>query len=194
MAKEKKPEKILERIYTIPLRPEWLKAPRYKRAKKAIRAIREFLVRHMKIYDRDLSKIKIDSWLNKAVWVRGIKNVPHKIVVKATKDSDGFVRVEFINLPKKFRQEDKELRRKIEKARKKEIEKAKKEKAKQEEKKALEKKVEEKETKTEEELINEKEEKEKEKILHKEIVKTKTDHIAETKHTRKEVHKTQTNR
>jgi len=45
---------IKEREYVIPLRVEWRKVPKYQRAAKAIKAIKEFLVRHMKIYDRDL--------------------------------------------------------------------------------------------------------------------------------------------
>ena len=37
MAKEKikEPKVVLERTYNVPLRKEWLKAPKWKRAKKA---------------------------------------------------------------------------------------------------------------------------------------------------------------
>jgi len=94
---EKSSEKI-EREYTIPLRREWEKVPRYKRAKKAIRAIREFLVQHMKIRDRDLNKIKVDRFLNEEVWFRGIRKPPAKIKVKAVKEGD-IVRVELAVLP-----------------------------------------------------------------------------------------------
>src|SRR3989344_4558909 len=52
---------ILEREYIIPLRRTWLKVPEYKRGKKAVKAIKLFLVRHMKVYDRDIRKIKIES-------------------------------------------------------------------------------------------------------------------------------------
>jgi len=89
MAKEtKETKKVLERTYVIPLRSEWLKAPRYKRAKKAMRAIKEFLAKHMKVENRDMDKIKIDPWINRAIWMRGIRKPAHKITVKAIKDSE----------------------------------------------------------------------------------------------------------
>lgn len=102
----------LEREYIIPLREEWNKVPRYKRANKAIRAIKEFLARHMKVRDRDLSKIKIDRYLNEEVWFRGIKKPPAKIKVKATKEGD-IVRAELFEMPenlkfKKAREEKRE--------------------------------------------------------------------------------------
>ena len=54
----------LEREYIIPLRREINKVPRYRKTEKAIKAIKKFLARHMKIRDRDLNKIKIDRYLN----------------------------------------------------------------------------------------------------------------------------------
>ena len=96
----------LERIYTIPLRKEWEKAPRYKRAKKAVKAVKEFLVRHMKIRDRDLKKIKIERWLNMHLWQQGIKKPPVRVKVKAVKDA-GIVRVELAELPKRALKEAK---------------------------------------------------------------------------------------
>ena len=98
---ETKTENV-EKEYTIPLRQKWKKVPRYKRANKAIRAIKEFLVRHMKIRDRDLSKIKVDKYLNEVVWFRGIKNPPSKIKVKAIKEGD-IVRTELSEMPEKLK-------------------------------------------------------------------------------------------
>ena len=92
MDKEKNDNKI-EREYIIPLRREWSKVPRYKKANRAIKAIKKFLARHMKIRDRDLDKIKIDKYLNEEIWFRGIRKPPHKIKVKAVKDGE-IVRVE----------------------------------------------------------------------------------------------------
>src|SRR3989344_4869355 len=94
-------EKI-EREYVIPLRVEWRKVPRYKRANKAVRAIREFLVQHMKVYDRDLKKIKIDRYLNEAVWFRGIKKPSAKIKVRAVRDREN-VKVELVNYTEKLK-------------------------------------------------------------------------------------------
>ncbi|MBU0894424.1 MAG: 50S ribosomal protein L31e [Nanoarchaeota archaeon] len=96
-------EKNLERIYIIPLREKCRTVPRYKKTNKAIKTIKEFLVKHMKIYDRDLNKIKIDGYLNEYMWARGIKNPPHKIRVKATKDIEGVVKVELIDYSNKLR-------------------------------------------------------------------------------------------
>lgn len=96
---DKKSKTEIEREYTIPLRVKWKNVPRYKRTNRAVKGIKEFLVRHMKIRDRDLNKIKIDRYLNEYVWFRGIKNPPSKIKVKAVK-KDGIVNVELFELPK----------------------------------------------------------------------------------------------
>ncbi len=124
--------KTTERIYIIPLRREWEKAPRYKRAKKANRAIKEFLVKHMKIYDRDLKKIKIERWLNMHIWERGIKKPPARVKVKAVKEND-VVRVELAELPKKAIREQEKKKAQEDKK------KSKTEKAKEEKEKAKEK-------------------------------------------------------
>ena len=98
---EIKTEKI-EREYVIPLREKGRSVPRYKKTPKAIKTVKEFLVKHMKIRDRDLNKIKIDRFVNEALWFRGIKNPPHKIKVKAIKQGD-IVRVELIDVPEKLK-------------------------------------------------------------------------------------------
>jgi len=92
----------LEREYIIPLREKYRHVPRYKKTPKAIKTIKEFLVRHMKIRDRDLNKIKIDKYLNEAVWTRGIKKPPMKIKVKAIKEGD-IVRVELVDYSDKLK-------------------------------------------------------------------------------------------
>jgi large subunit ribosomal protein L31e len=104
MAKQKVEEnKIeLEREYVVPLREKCRVVPRYKKTNKAIRSVKEFLAKHMKVYDRDLDKIKLDQYLNEFLWGRGIKNPPHKVKVKAIKYSSGIVRVELANLPNKL--------------------------------------------------------------------------------------------
>lgn len=95
-SKEKAEEKIiLERVYNVPLRREWLKSPRYKRAKKAGIALKEFMQRHMKSED-----IRVGNYANMKIWERGIKNPPHHIQVKAVKFEDGHVFVELDAKPK----------------------------------------------------------------------------------------------
>jgi len=92
----------LEREYVIPIRKKNKAAPRYKKTNKAIKIIREFLVKHMKIRDRDLNKVKIDRYLNEAIWFRGIKRPPHKIKIKAVKDKD-IIRAELVDIPEKLK-------------------------------------------------------------------------------------------
>lgn len=99
--KEKQERKqVLEREYIIPLRREWIKTPKYKRANKAVKTIKKFLVRHMKIYDRDLRKVKVDVYLNNELRFRGMKKPPAKIRVKAIKYDDDIVEAKLVSLPK----------------------------------------------------------------------------------------------
>jgi large subunit ribosomal protein L31e len=71
-----------EKIFTIPLRKVF-RAPRTKRAEKAIRLIREFLQRHMKC-----ENVKLGKSINESVWARGIQKPPRKIRVHAKKEGD----------------------------------------------------------------------------------------------------------
>jgi len=98
--KEKKGEaKIeLEREYVVPLKRGSLNVPRYKRAKKAVKVLKEFMVRHMGVRDRDLKKVKVNINLNNEIWFRGIKNPLNKVKVKAKK-IDGIVYVELAEVP-----------------------------------------------------------------------------------------------
>jgi large subunit ribosomal protein L31e len=90
---EKKAESSeLEREYVVPMRKGFLKAPHYRRAKKAVKTLKEFMVKHMNIRDGDLRKVKVDINLNNKIWFRGIKKPLHKINVKAVK-KDGIVHV-----------------------------------------------------------------------------------------------------
>lgn len=82
---------VLERNYNVPLRKEYLKAPRYKRTNRAVKALKQFLTRHMKSED-----IKIGKHLNQKMWKNGIKNPPHHINITAIKDENGVVRAELV--------------------------------------------------------------------------------------------------
>ncbi len=85
---EEEEDIILERIYTIPLRKAYWLGPRWKRANKAIKIIREFIQRHMKP-----ETILIKPEVNEKIWSRGIEKPPRRIRVKATKLADGTVKV-----------------------------------------------------------------------------------------------------
>lgn len=114
---DKKIEKkeIIEREYVIPLREKCRVVPRYKKTNKAVKTIKEFLVRHMKVYDRDLNKIKLDTYLNEFLWGRGIKNPPHKVKVKAIKEGE-IVRVELLEAPEKLKFKKAKLEKREKKA------------------------------------------------------------------------------
>ncbi len=123
MAKKKpEPKIVLEREYIVPLRKGWLKVPKYKRANKAVKTLKEFIARHMKVYDRDLRKIKIEQILNNEIRFRGMYKPPAKIKIKAKKYDDNIVRVELVEIPAhvkfaKLREEKKkaEVEKKVEK-------------------------------------------------------------------------------
>jgi len=113
---EEKPRKIIiEREYIVPLRREWLKVAEFKRANKAVKALKQFLARHMKVYDRDLRKIRVDILLNNEIRFRGMRKPPASIKVKAIKYDDGFVDAKLVNIPKHIEfQIAREAKRKLE--------------------------------------------------------------------------------
>lgn len=103
MAKKEEPKKPeVAREYVIPLREKCRVVPRYKKTPKAVKTVKEFLVRHMKIRDKDLNKIKLDKYVNEVLWARGIKKPPIKIKVKAIKDGEN-IRVELVDYPEKLK-------------------------------------------------------------------------------------------
>lgn len=124
---------VEERIYTIPLRKEFLKAPKYKRTSKSVKAVRKFLKKHMKS-----DNIKLGKYLNLELWQHGRKNPPSKIQVKVTKEDD-VVKAELINAPEE-KIEEKKKEEKVEEKEKKE---------KTEKEKVLEKGIDKKERKVE---------------------------------------------
>ena len=78
-----------ERYYTIPLAKKGFeRVPRWKSAKKAMKVLREFLVRHMK----PEGDVYVAQDVNERIWENGIKNPPRKIRVRVTKSIDGIVR------------------------------------------------------------------------------------------------------
>ena len=76
----------MERTYIIPLRKEFQKAPVYKQTKKAVKATKEFLQKHMKV-----ENIKLGRHLNMRLWAKGYRHPPHKVEVSVelVKDKEG---------------------------------------------------------------------------------------------------------
>ena len=88
------------RTYTIPLRKEFLKTARWRRAEKAVNTVRSFVVQHAKAED-----VKVGRWLNEAIWKRGAKNPPSRVRVDVKKEDD-YVMVELSELPRKAKKEE----------------------------------------------------------------------------------------
>lgn len=73
----------------------------------------------MKVYDRDLRKIKIDNDLNNEMRFRGMRKPPAKIRVFAKKFDDGIVRVSLVDVPahvKYARLRNEKIKKEIEKS------------------------------------------------------------------------------
>ncbi|TGC08700.1 50S ribosomal protein L31e [Methanolobus halotolerans] len=81
---------VKEQIYTIPLRSV-KEAPRWKRSTRAVKVIRAYLTRHMKVAP---DMIKLDKTLNEKLWERGSEKPPLSIRVRAAKFDDGEVQAE----------------------------------------------------------------------------------------------------
>lgn len=79
----------IERIMVIPLRAT-KQAPRTRRAKRAVKEVRETVMRHMRVSEDD---VWIDASVNEKLWENGMRNPPSKITVKAVKFEDGLVEV-----------------------------------------------------------------------------------------------------
>lgn len=94
----------LDRQYVIPLRKA-LKAPRTRRAPKAVKLVEEFLLRHMKG-----TGVKIGTSLNEALWKDGIKNIPARIKVHAVRDDDNIVRCDLPEVAIRTEAEEKKAR------------------------------------------------------------------------------------
>jgi large subunit ribosomal protein L31e len=77
-----------ERIYVVPLAKEYMKSPNWNRTKRAVKALKKFVTRHMKP-----EALYLSQEVNERLWENGIKNPPRKIRVRVTKTVEGLVRV-----------------------------------------------------------------------------------------------------
>lgn len=90
----------IERTYNVPLRKKFQKVSLVRRTERAMRALQEFLAKHMKA---DIKNVKIGRHLNEKMWERSIRNPPHHVKVDVIKDDDGIVKAELSG----FKYEDK---------------------------------------------------------------------------------------
>lgn len=95
-------EFVEERIYTVPLRKAWIVPPN-KRAPKAMRLIKAFVIKHMKLEagreeideeaEEEQRRLLISNEVNERIWRRGIEKPPRRVRIRAAKDKEGNVTV-----------------------------------------------------------------------------------------------------
>ena len=97
--KPEEEEIVEERIYTIPLGKAWIMPPR-KRTPRAMRMIRAFITKHMKLEakkegeeEEEPRQLVITNEVNEKVWERGVEKPPRKIRIRAAKDKEGNITV-----------------------------------------------------------------------------------------------------
>jgi large subunit ribosomal protein L31e len=99
--KEEEEEIVEERTYTVPLSKAWI-MPANKRAPRAMRILKSFMVKHMKLKapkpekgeeEEEPGSLIISEEVNRRLWTRGIEKPPRNIRVRAAKDKDGNVTV-----------------------------------------------------------------------------------------------------
>ena len=80
------------------MRKVWI-APRKKRAPKAARIVKSYVLKHMKVQlepedeEEEPERLVIDNEVNEKLWSRGIEKPPRKIRVRVVKDKEGVVTV-----------------------------------------------------------------------------------------------------
>ncbi len=84
---EKDAEKEVERIYIVPLRRAKI-GPTSRAAPRAVDDVRHFLMKHMKVEEKN---VWIDDSLNRELWAHGKFWIPKKIRIRAVKFDDGVV-------------------------------------------------------------------------------------------------------
>jgi len=94
---EKEEEIVEEKFYTIPLGRAWI-SPRKKRAPKAMRILKSFVRKHMKLRteaegEEEAEKLVISNEVNEKIWSRGIEKPPRKLRVRAVRDKEGIVTI-----------------------------------------------------------------------------------------------------
>lgn len=98
---EKEEDIVEERTYTIPLSKAWIMPPS-RRAPRAMRILKEFIVKHMKLEAKEKTeeeeeeepkRLIISNEVNQRIWKRSIEKPPRKLRVRAAKDKDGNVTI-----------------------------------------------------------------------------------------------------
>lgn len=83
----------LKREYVIPLRRSIRTAPKWRRSKKAVSVLKDFIRKHMKT-----DNVVICKELNEKIWANGIRNPPGKLSVIALKTDKYGYEMTLVNL------------------------------------------------------------------------------------------------
>ena len=83
----------LKREYVVPLRRKTRNAPKWRRSKRAVSVLKEFIQKHMKT-----EEVIICAELNEHIWSKGAKNPPGKVEVIAIKNKFGKDEKTIVNL------------------------------------------------------------------------------------------------
>lgn len=83
----------LKREYVVPLRRKTRLAPRWRRSKKAVTVLKEFIQKHMKT-----ENVVVCKELNEFIWADGGKNPPGKVSVVAIRTNVNGVESTVVNL------------------------------------------------------------------------------------------------
>jgi large subunit ribosomal protein L31e len=75
----------------VPLRKAW-NITRFKRSPRAIKIIRNEVIRHLKVKEDE--EIWIDQAVNEAIWKNGIENPPRKIRLQITRHDEPDIPIE----------------------------------------------------------------------------------------------------
>ena len=75
----------------VPLRKAW-NITRYKRSPRAIKIIRNEVIRHLKVKEDE--EMWIDQAVNEAIWKNGIENPPRKIRLEITRHDEPDIPIE----------------------------------------------------------------------------------------------------
>ncbi|NJE41664.1 50S ribosomal protein L31e [Thermococcus sp. GR6] len=82
-----------EVIFTVPIKKVKKRVPRWKRAPRAARFVREWIARHAKV-----EEVIIDPAVNEKLWERGTEKPPNKLRVKVKVEEQDGKRVAYVNL------------------------------------------------------------------------------------------------
>ncbi len=83
-----------EVMIIVPLRKVKKKVPRWKRAPRAAKFLKEFVAKHAKA-----AKVVIGPEVNEKIWERGIEKPPNKIRVRVRVEEEERARIAYVNLP-----------------------------------------------------------------------------------------------